>query len=110
MTDPKEHVGRDDSILYSGASSASFAKPLTEEAIAKKEEAYKKHKELKPAGEIVVSEIDRELTLLKFGVYPDEDKMTDELFRVERRARRLAHERLTTFKTHLLNVLRENKL
>jgi len=106
-----ERVGRDDSLLYSGATSASFARPKVQELVqAKREEAKKKRQVLKPAGEILVAEINKELNDLMFGPYVDEDKMTDDEFRVERRARRLTVEKINAIKGRLTNILRDNKL
>ena len=109
MTDPKERHPVDSGLLYTGANSASFA-VRTNPVKEKKEDNKRKHQELKPAGQIVIDEINKELTDLMFGPYPNEDSMTDEEFRVERRARRLTVEKITVIKTRLTNILRKNKL
>ena len=104
-------MSRDDSSLYSGASSASFSSTKEQQVVkAKREETRAKRQELKPSGQIVVDEIKKELDELIFAPYLGEDLMTDEQFRIERRARRLSVERIEAFRNRIINILRDNKL
>jgi len=74
--------------------SASFASRKTQELNKAREDQRQEKREkrlkLTPAGDIVAAQFKKEVDLLIYSPYPDEDKMSDEQFRTERRARRLA--------------------
>lgn len=101
-------MSRDDSGLYTGASSASFGtthEDPTRKAI--REQKKEIRGQFKPAAEIVFAEIQKEIHELIHGTYEGEDTMSDEQFRTERRARRVAVERLTALNNRFSNLLRE---
>lgn len=98
-------MSRDDSSLYTGVSSQSVAKQRTEKA----EEKAEKRIKLTPAGDIVAAEFKKEIDALIYGPYKDEDAMSDEQFRAERKGRRLAVASLVGIQNRLKNLLREPK-
>lgn len=61
-------MSRDDSILYSGSTSASFTSPRAKEVKDKQEEAKEQRREaghkLKPSAEIINAILDAEKTLI----------------------------------------------
>ncbi len=102
---------RNDSTLYTGANSSSFrseranavATKRSEQLLAKQSQSRK----LAPAAELIKTEFAKELKLLMYGPYDNEDNMSDEQFRAERRARRLTVESLLSIQTRVLNMVRE---
>ncbi len=103
---------RDDSVLYTGASSASFGVTKQQQALAdkRKEQREKKAEKriaLSPAADVIKAEIQKEITALIYGPYVDEDSMSDEQFRTERRARKLAVASLLSIQNRLNATMRE---
>lgn len=105
-------MSRDDSILHTGATSASFASPKEVEVKAKQAEAKEKRREvghkLKPAGEVVLGLIanqkDKIKSIEEFGV---EDMVTEEHFKSEVMARKKFYQYLLTFEQEIKNKLKE---
>ena len=105
---------RDDSILYSGGSSASFASDKSKEREAKererKQEALDKRQKLLPSEEIVMSEIDKQIAEVQNIDYLNVEQMLeDEHFKAELMARKKLIEKLKALKITLSNALRDNK-
>lgn len=99
-------MSRDDSALYTGISSATYTKSVKAKA-EKRETKQELRRQLMPVGQLVQSELQKEIDKLIYGPYDDEDNMNDLKFRVERRARRLAVERLLSVQVRLANIMRE---
>jgi hypothetical protein len=106
-------AGRNDGGLYTGATSQSFRSERAQTVAEKRLEQVKAKREqrntMSPAAEIVKAEFAKELKQLIYGPYDNEDQMSDEQFRVERRARRLTVESVQSIQTRLMNVMRESK-
>lgn len=100
---------RDDSILNTGATSASFAPREQKLRTDKREEQHEKRLKLLPAGELINAEFEKQINTLLYSPFPDEDKMTDAQFRVERKGRRLAIKSLLMIQNRLAIILREPK-
>lgn len=98
---------RDDSTLYSGLSSASFAKnkKLKQRNLAKREE---QHKQLSPAGELIRAEFAKEFVALGqdlgdlIGVDTDKEDVKSVMIGAN-----LAKKRLMSVQTRILKILRE---
>lgn len=104
-------TSRDDSILYSGASSASFSsnkeQPVRKE---KREEKEAKRGQLKPAADIVFAEIKSEMDSVMFVKNIDISNAKDEkMFMIEMMARQKYVEYLHQLRTKLDIILREKK-
>jgi hypothetical protein len=104
-------MSRNDSSLYSGISSASFETTKQQELRAERAKARVEAKRgnqtaIAPAAELIKTELQKEVTTLIYGPYTDEDNMSDEQFRTERRARKLAVASLLAIQTRLNNLLR----
>lgn len=102
---------RDDSLLYTGTSSSSFSSAKDRELKDKRKERSKelqsRRTQLRDSGEVLVAEITREVLRLRTAPYPNEDTMSDEQFRAERKGRKIAIETLVTVQNRLINLLRE---
>lgn len=98
---------RDDSILYTGTSSRSFAQVKEQkQRTQRREQNNEKRIKLSPVGQILQEEFKKEVHLLIYSPYENEDQMSDEQFRTERRARRIAVEALTKINNRLNTALR----
>lgn len=105
-------MSRDDSILHTGATSASFASPKEKEVKTKAEGAKEQRREtqhkLKPAAEIVLSLIeahkDRVKSIEEFAV---EDMVNDEHFKSELMARKKFYQFLQQFEQEVKIALKE---
>jgi len=105
---------RNDAVLYTGVTSASFASVKDRELKAKKkelkEEKIEKRIKLSPVSELVTAEIQKEIEKLRNIDYLNiESMITDEHFRSEMMARKKTIEKLTDVQTRLTNILREVK-
>lgn len=97
---------RNDSFLNTGMSSASFAK--TKEKMTEKQETRNaKRILLEPAGEILMAQFKNEIHQIINSPYEDEEKMSDEQFRAERRARRLTVQSLLTIQRRVAIIMRK---
>ena len=104
-------MSRDDSILYSGASSASFGQSKEQRIReAKSEEKREKRTKLQPAATVVFEEIEKEKKSVMFLQNIDIENAKDEkLFMVEMIARKKYVEYLQRLQNKLDNILREPK-
>lgn len=105
-------MSRDDSLLYSGSSSASFG-TAHEQPLRKKRSEEKKENlgKLKPAADVVFAEIKAEKDSVMFlQNIPVEDAKDERLFMIEVMARKKYMEYLTRLQNKLDNILREPKL
>lgn len=105
---------RNDAVLYTGATSASFAsakdRELTKKKKEAKEEKIEKRIKLSPVSEIVNAEIQKEIEKMRNIDYLNiESMITDEHFRSEMMARKKTIEKLTDVQLRLNNILREAK-
>lgn len=103
---------RDDSILNTGMGSQSFGttKVAQQQTLKREESKQVKHEnlnKLKPAGELVKEYIDTELASLKDLSTLDMNVVADSL-KAEVMGREIARQRIETFKTKILNALRES--
>lgn len=97
---------RNDSLLYTGGSSAVHKEQRDE---PKKIKAVNR-KKLLPAAEIVGAEFDKEISELRNIDYLNiESMISDEHFKAELMSRKKTIERLTNIKNRLNNLLRDNK-
>jgi len=101
---------REDSILYTGASSAAFGSTKQAQVVATKraesaEVKQDKQIKLKPVAELVKGEIQKELTAIRnldtLDVTQDPQKLQAELY-----GREIAKQRLLNFQNNLLKALR----
>lgn len=104
-------MARDDSILYSGASSASFGhskqQPIRK---SKSDEKREKRSRLQPAATVVFEEIEKEKQAVMYLQNIDIESVTDEkMFMVEVMARKKYVEYLQRLQNKLDNILREPK-
>lgn len=101
--------GRDDSALYSGITSASFASK-TETEIKKRRAESKDEQRLKKPGdailEIIAKHKDKITHIMEFAV---EDMQTEEHFNAEVMARKKFYKFLTTFEAQVRVALKEGK-
>lgn len=98
---------RDDSLLYTGATSASNREQVIRE---KRDKSIEKRANLLPAGEIVKAELQKEIDAVRNIEYLDiESMLTDEHFKSELMARKKFLERLIALKNKFDNLLRDNK-
>lgn len=98
---------RDDSSLYTGATSASNREQVIRE---KRDKSIEKRANLLPAGEIVKAELQKEIDAVRNIEYLDiESMLTDEHFKSELMARKKFLERLIALKNKFDNLLRDNK-
>lgn len=102
---------RDDSILYTGSSSASFSSVQEQKRRSEsRERSIEKRAALLPAGEIVKAELQKEIDMVRSIDYLDiESMLTDEHFRAELMARKKFLERLIALKNRFDTLLRDNK-
>lgn len=105
-------LNRDDSILYSGASSAAFASPKSEEVAKKREEtAQEKHEsklKITPVAELIEGFIQDQLDEVQnIDFLNIEQMLTDENFRAEMMARKKYVQYLKELKNKMANILRE---
>lgn len=103
---------RDDSMLYSGATSASFSSPKAEELKAKQAEAKQGrldvHQKLKPAAEVVLGLIDKHRNKFKYiGEFEDASFLSDETFRAEMMARKKFYGFLNQFEQEIKIALKD---
>jgi len=98
---------RDDGSLYSGITSVTQNRQ-EKRAKERKDAKQDKRLQLAPFAEIVAAELQKEVKKLMYGPYIDEEKMSDEQFRTERRARRLAVESIFSVQSRLNNLLRQD--
>jgi ribosomal protein S4 len=98
---------RNDSLLYTGASLASTR---TREVQDKRKEATKAKEDkrtiLRPYETILREQINKEIHDLIYAPYVNEEQMTDEQFRIERRSRKLAVTSLIAVQSRLDNIMR----
>lgn len=107
-------MARDDSGLYSGASSASFGQtkvqPIRRE---KKEEKLEKRVALSPASELVMQELDREIAELKSIDYTNVNTLITSgiphALEIDLLSSEKTIDKLKAVKIRLQNILRENK-
>lgn len=102
---------RDDSVLYTGANSASLSvekeQPVRREAHQEKQE---KRAKLLPAAQLVMDAIDKEKVRVRDIRELDVENMfADEHFKAELMARKKYITYLENLKNHMENVLREHK-
>lgn len=104
-------MGRNDSILHTGAASTSFGSVKEQKIRAeKREQNIEKRAALLPAGEIVKAELEKEIAAVKSIDYLKvEEMLTDENFRAEMMARKKFLERLIALKNRFDTLLRDNK-
>lgn len=102
---------RDDSILYTGFSSASLSTAKEQkQRKERREKNVEKRSALLPAGEIVKAEIQKEIDMVKNIDYLNvESMLNDEHFRAEIMARKKFLERLIALKNRFDTLLRDNK-
>lgn len=98
-------MSRNDNLLATGVTSASIARE--QQRTEKRQQRTEQRNKLLPAGEVVNEELQKQIDLLIYGVYPNEDALTDEQFRIERRARRIAVTKLKEIQVRLNRMLRE---
>jgi len=99
-------MARNDGMLITGASSASFAKQRVEA----KEIKSAQRKKLLPAAEILSAEFDKEIEEISSIDYLNVEAMfSDEHLKAELMARKKTIERLKAIKLRLNNLLRDNK-
>lgn len=106
--------GRDDSNLYTGATSASLnpqaATEVRKARVDMKTEKSRQRNDLLPAAEIVTKMIDDEIAEVSNINYLEIEKMlNDEHFKSEMMSRKKYVEKLKDFKTRVSNTLRDNK-
>lgn len=102
---------RDDSLLNTGASSASFGTTRESQRVSEKrqEQSRAKHEQrlkLKPAGEIVQVELAKEFVVLD-SLSTINVGVSGEELKAEMMGRAIAKTRLEAFQTRILNILRE---
>lgn len=104
---------RDDSLLYTGASSASFTTPKSEEIkdkrdLKKQERKDAQHK-LKPSAEVVLGLIERHKDKVKsIEEFAVEDMVSDEHFKSEVMARKKFYQFLMQFEQEIKIALKES--
>lgn len=105
-------MSRDDSILHTGLTSASFASRRADEMREKqdvaKQERLDKQQKLKPAAEVVLALIDKHKNAAKYvenvtGGLPLSDKEAGELLR----SQRLVYKFLQTFENEIKIALKD---
>ena len=101
---------RSDSVLNTGASSASFGSVKEQQIrIDKREEKIEKRAAPTPAGEVVKAEIQKDIDQISNIDYLEvESMLTDEHFRAEMMARKKTKEYLVNLRNRLDNLLRDN--
>lgn len=102
---------RDDNILYTGASSASFGTTKEAQIVATKRKEVAEEKEgkrhlLKPSGELVKGEFDKQIALLRDRRTIDL-KQTPEDIKIELVARERAEQMILGVQNVVLNIMRE---
>lgn len=107
-------MSRDDSVLYTGASSASFSSPRQIALEAKRNEqkvkAESTRRKLSESAELALEEIQKEIDeVSNINFLEIEGMLTDEHFRAEMMARKKLVEKLTSIKMRINNKLRDNK-
>jgi hypothetical protein len=102
-------MSRDDSLLYSGATSASFTSSKTNKVLAEVKESKRENRiKLSPVSELVMGEFDKEIEKLQNIDYVNiEQMMLDEHFKAEMMARKKTIEKLREIKGRLQNILRK---
>lgn len=101
---------RDDSALYTGASSASLS-PTKEQPLrkAQREDKIEKRSALAPFADIVATEIQKEIEKLRNIDYVEVESMIDDAqFRAEMMARKKTIEKLQGVQMRLNNILRQD--
>lgn len=105
---------RDDSILNTGATSASFGSTQEQKLQAKKrmemrDEKVELRAKLKPAGEIVRAEIQKDIDeAQKIDYLNIEEILSDEHLKSELMARKRYMQKLIELRNRFDNLLREN--
>lgn len=104
-------MSRDDSLLYSGSSSASFGSTKQQQVREIKSEQKKEQRtKLQPAAEVVFAEIEKEKQASMYLPNIDVERAADEkAFMIEAMARKKYTEYLTRLQNKLDNILREPK-
>lgn len=104
-------MGRDDSLLNTGASSASFGSVKEQQLRTdRREKSVETRAALLPAGEIVKAELQREIDKARNIDYLQVDQMlTDENFRAELMARKKYLQCLIALQGRFSTLLRDNK-
>jgi hypothetical protein len=103
-------MSRDDSILNTGSSSASFGTTQEQKIrVDKREQKIEKRAGLLPAGEIVRAEIQKEIDEVRSIDYLNiESMLTDEHFKSEMMARKKFLEKLIALQNRFDNILRSH--
>lgn len=98
---------RDDSSLYSGMTSVSFASVKTNPVIEKaKEDKKEKKVKLSDASQIIVDFFDKEITNLQNIDYLKiEEMLTDEHFKAEMMARKKTVEKLKDIRGRISRIM-----
>jgi hypothetical protein len=101
---------RDDSVLNTGATSASFGSTQEQKIRTElRDEKIEKRAKLKPAGEIVLAELQKDIDEAQNINYLNiEQMLTEEHFKSELMARKKYLEKLIELKNRFNNLLREN--
>lgn len=107
-------MSRDDSILSTGASSASFASPKAEQVEEKRKEIQETKKEerqkLTPVIELLTDFVQAEINEVQnINFLNVEEMLTDEHFKSEMMARKKYVAHLTALKNKMANIMRELK-
>lgn len=107
-------MSRDDSVLYSGATSASFKSPKAQEVEDKQKQAQEERKEkklkLKPAAEPVLELIEKHKKKVKsIEEFAIEDMITEEHFKSEVMARKKFYQFLLQFEQEIKIALKDQK-
>lgn len=102
---------RDDSVLYSGASSASFSSVKEQKVLTtRKDKKEEQRNQLKPSADVTFQVIDKEIdSVLRVDAIDISSAKDERLFMIEMMARQKYVEYLHKLKARLTIVLREPK-
>lgn len=102
-------MSRDDTMLYSGSTSASFTTVKEQPSLKKRRDvAYEKKQVLKPSADIIFQEIEAEKKAAMYIKNIDISSSPDEkMFMIEMMARQKYVEYLDRLKVKMQNVLKD---
>jgi len=103
-------MSRNDAILYSGASSASFAEPKLDIRKEIKDEKKKEKQILTPASEIIMAELDKEIAKLAVRDHAVVKALIasgiPNALEIDELSNAMASDKLTAVKNRLASIMR----